>query len=232
MAAPSGASCRADRVLRRDQGVEPLAQLRLRGEAGDLLDLLAVLEEDHRRHGHDPVLRGHGARGVDVDLADLDLAGVLLGQLLDDGGEALAGGAPGRRRSRPGRAACSSGPRRRSWRRRSGRDWTWGRGSGAVPAVLGRLEFGRASIGCSRARWRCGRDPAIRSRGRVISEVAQPGLRSTPGDRGQHASPDPPRVPGRDRPRHPHPAQGRPGPRLREGRRLPGPPLPPRCHPR
>lgn len=61
--------------------------------ATDHLDPLAVLEEEESRHSGDLVVGGNLAELVNVDLVELD-AGVLLAQLLDGGGDGLAGTAP------------------------------------------------------------------------------------------------------------------------------------------
>lgn len=61
--------------------------------ATDHVDLLAVLEEEESGHSGDLVVGGNLAELVNIDLVELD-AGVLLAQLLDGGGDGLAGTAP------------------------------------------------------------------------------------------------------------------------------------------
>src|SRR3954466_5118882 len=67
--------------------------------AGDrphhLTDDLPFLEDQQRRDAADVELAGHARVGVDVALADPNLALVLLGQGLDVGGDGPARGAPG-----------------------------------------------------------------------------------------------------------------------------------------
>src|SRR5690606_8734636 len=75
---------------------EPRLVRRLRLGADHDLDGLRVLEQDHRRDAHHTELLVDGHVVVDVELADLDLALVLLGQLLDDGADHAARPAPGR----------------------------------------------------------------------------------------------------------------------------------------
>src|SRR6478735_2987275 len=55
---------------------------------------LAVLEQDHRRDGHDPVLLGETLLLVDVHLDELHLVLALLGDLLEDGRDRVAWTAP------------------------------------------------------------------------------------------------------------------------------------------
>ena len=62
--------------------------------AHDLADLLAVLEEQERRHGADAELLRDVADLVDVDLEELGVR-VLLAELDDLGRDDLAGPAPG-----------------------------------------------------------------------------------------------------------------------------------------
>ena len=64
--------------------LDQLFDLGLGHGADDLADHLAVLEHEQRRDRAHVVLRRRLRVLVDVDLADLDLAGVLAGQLLDD----------------------------------------------------------------------------------------------------------------------------------------------------
>lgn len=59
----------------------------------DSLDLLTTLEEKESRHGRDTVGSSDLRKLVDVDLEELDV-GVLGAQLLDLGGDGLAGTAP------------------------------------------------------------------------------------------------------------------------------------------
>jgi len=56
--------------------------------------LLAVLEEEEGGDGLDAVLGGEGAFLVDVDLQDLELAAELGGDVVEEGGDGLAGAAP------------------------------------------------------------------------------------------------------------------------------------------
>src|SRR5579859_235081 len=58
--------------------------------------LLAALEDQNRRHALDGELGGDAGRVVDVELADPDLALVLVGETLDDRVERLAGPTPDR----------------------------------------------------------------------------------------------------------------------------------------
>src|SRR3954464_1439510 len=67
-------------LLRR---VNRFLEILFLAEADELLRDLAVLEEDHGRDRADAVLHRHLAVAVGVDLADLDLAGVLGGDLVD-----------------------------------------------------------------------------------------------------------------------------------------------------
>src|SRR5438270_8196401 len=71
-------------------------ELRLRVVAADqFLGDLAVLEEQEPRDGDDAVFLRDVLLGVDVELPDLQLALVLLGQLIDGRRQGLAGTAPG-----------------------------------------------------------------------------------------------------------------------------------------
>lgn len=61
---------------------------------GDVVDLLAVLEEQEGGHGGDAVVGGNIRELVNVDLVELHV--LLLGaKLLDGGGDSLAGSTPG-----------------------------------------------------------------------------------------------------------------------------------------
>src|SRR5690606_10680189 len=73
---------------------EPL----LGGEPHVLGRTLAALEHDHGGHAAHAVLTRRDGRIVDVELADLDRSDELVGHLIDDGRERLAGPAPGRRK--------------------------------------------------------------------------------------------------------------------------------------
>src|SRR5205085_3308336 len=66
----------------------------LRNRADHLTDRDPVFEEEQRRNGAHLVLGRGGGVGVDVDLGELDLALVLVGELLDDGADGSARGAP------------------------------------------------------------------------------------------------------------------------------------------
>ena len=63
--------------------------------ADQFLGNLAVLEEQEPRDGDDAVFLRDVLLGVDVELPDLQLALVLLGQLIDGRRQGLAGTAPG-----------------------------------------------------------------------------------------------------------------------------------------
>ena len=62
--------------------------------ADDLVDQLAVLEQQQRRNAAHVVLDGRARVLVDVQLADGHLAGILRGQLIDGWTKALARAAP------------------------------------------------------------------------------------------------------------------------------------------
>jgi hypothetical protein len=65
--------------------------------ADELVDLLAVLEDDEGGHGADAELLGELGQGVDVELGEVDLVLELaLGPLGDLGRDGLAGAAPRR----------------------------------------------------------------------------------------------------------------------------------------
>ena len=64
------------------------------GEAHVLGFALAPDEDHHRGDAPDAVLGAGGGGLVDVELGDFDLAGQLVGELLNDGREHLAGAAP------------------------------------------------------------------------------------------------------------------------------------------
>src|SRR5688500_20231174 len=74
---------------------EELDELVAVGQPDVLALLLAGVEDEHRGHAADAVLRADGRGLVDVELADLDLALELVGELLHDGSERTAGAAPG-----------------------------------------------------------------------------------------------------------------------------------------
>jgi len=64
--------------------------------ADDLLGLLALLEEEEGGHGADAKLLAHVGDLIDVNLDKVDLAVLLLvGEVDKDGGNGLAGTAPG-----------------------------------------------------------------------------------------------------------------------------------------
>jgi hypothetical protein len=65
------------------------------GEADLHTLLLAALEDHDGGDAPDAVFSCHLGGVVDVELADLDLAGIFVGELFDDGSELLAGAAPG-----------------------------------------------------------------------------------------------------------------------------------------
>src|SRR5688500_8635063 len=73
----AGEGCEGEGLLEGFGGTEP--------DGG--LGSLARREEGDGRDAHDPVLHRRLRIGVDVELADLDAAGVLLGKLLDLGGD-------------------------------------------------------------------------------------------------------------------------------------------------
>src|SRR5918994_5020180 len=81
-------------VLRSGCEAERAFERRFRLRADGRGRGLAVLEEDHRRDGHHPVLHGQALLLVDVDLHELDLAGALLRDLLEDRSDGVAGTAP------------------------------------------------------------------------------------------------------------------------------------------
>src|SRR5450755_410474 len=66
----------------------------LRLRADDLLNDLAAGEHVHRRDSHDPVLLRHGRVLVNVELDDVDLVGVLAGDLFQYRGHHPARPAP------------------------------------------------------------------------------------------------------------------------------------------
>lgn len=74
-----------------NQGIE----LILRHSADDLVDNLAVFEEDQGGDAAYAVFAGGGGIIVNVDLADLDLAVVLNREGVDEGADRFARGAPG-----------------------------------------------------------------------------------------------------------------------------------------
>src|SRR5262245_58427875 len=81
---------------RRQDGVETLLEGRLRPEADDLADRLATLDDEERRDAADPVLHRRLGVVVCVELAELDLARVLVCELLNDRRNHSARTAPGR----------------------------------------------------------------------------------------------------------------------------------------
>lgn len=59
----------------------------------DFLNTLALVVEVESRHGRDTVVSGNGSKLIDVNLVELDV-GVGVAQLLQKGGDGLAGTAP------------------------------------------------------------------------------------------------------------------------------------------
>jgi len=59
-------------------------------EAHNFFSLFAVFEQDHGGQAHDAVLLGEGTVLVDVDFDDFVLVAGFAGQLVEDGGKALA----------------------------------------------------------------------------------------------------------------------------------------------
>jgi len=78
-------------------GVDSVDEGGQAGGAGPdkVLKLVAALEGNERGHSTDADLLGDVGLFVDVDLVELKVA-VLFGELLEDGGDDLAGAAPGR----------------------------------------------------------------------------------------------------------------------------------------
>lgn len=66
----------------------------LRTRAHDLRNLLPILEQHNRRHGPHAEFLRHIRHGVHIDLVEFRLR-VGLAVLLEDGGDSLAGPAPG-----------------------------------------------------------------------------------------------------------------------------------------
>src|SRR5215475_14296843 len=77
-----------------DELGELLEQLRLALGADETLLHLALVEDEERRDAHDVVATRDVRVVVDVELRDLDATGVLLGDVLEHGGDHLAGPAP------------------------------------------------------------------------------------------------------------------------------------------
>src|SRR5207237_7983317 len=77
-----------------DVRLEPLHQLWLGHEADDALDSLAVREQDHRRDARDAEVHRRVLVLVDVELDDPQLAGLLSGDLLQNGSDHAARAAP------------------------------------------------------------------------------------------------------------------------------------------
>src|SRR5579864_386741 len=74
--------------------LELLHQHRLRHEADDALDHLAVLEQNHRRNARDAKLHRRLLVLVDIQLDDLELARLLSSNLLEDWGDHTTRTAP------------------------------------------------------------------------------------------------------------------------------------------
>ena len=74
--------------------VDKFAQLGLGQRADFGVDGIAAFKHDQGRDAADVELAGHVRVGVDVDLTDFDLARVFCGNLLEDGGNHLAGATP------------------------------------------------------------------------------------------------------------------------------------------
>src|SRR5256885_10187448 len=80
---------------RSDRALHHRIQLRLRHRPHDLVRHLAVLEEQQGGNAHHAVLLRHVLVRVDVQLADLQLALVLGGELIDERRDGAARAAPG-----------------------------------------------------------------------------------------------------------------------------------------
>lgn len=62
--------------------------------ADDFVDRLTALEKDHCGDAHYFVLNGSALRLVNVDLGDLQIADLFVGDLIHDRGDHLAGATP------------------------------------------------------------------------------------------------------------------------------------------
>lgn len=78
-----------------DYGIDFPCELFLRLGTNNPLDHLSILEDHERGDRHDPVLDRELLVVIGVEFADLQAAGVLGGQFLDDWRHHLAGAAPG-----------------------------------------------------------------------------------------------------------------------------------------
>src|SRR5690606_12277908 len=88
------ARCGRSTSTRSQVRLDDLQQRALRLGADDLLDDLAVLVEQQRRQAHHAVLVRRLGVGAVVQLRDLDLAGLLLGDLVEHGRDHAARAAP------------------------------------------------------------------------------------------------------------------------------------------
>src|SRR5262249_40559689 len=84
-------------ALDAQHAVDDLDEVPLRLEPDDaLLRLVAAFEDEHLRDAGDAVLHSEVGVVVGVELTDLDLAGELVGELVDRGRQRPARPAPGR----------------------------------------------------------------------------------------------------------------------------------------
>src|SRR5258708_23770709 len=77
-----------------DEFVEAGPEIALAAEADNLFGHLAVLEQEKRGNGAYAVFGGEGLMLIDVHLADVHAAGILVGEFVEDGGDHFAGTAP------------------------------------------------------------------------------------------------------------------------------------------
>ncbi len=84
--------------------VEAGLQVALAAEADDLFGHLAVLEKQQRGDGADAVFGGEGLVVVNVDLADVDAAGIFLREFIEDRARSSCRGRTIRPRNQPARA--------------------------------------------------------------------------------------------------------------------------------
>src|SRR5262245_44325519 len=80
-------------VLRQEL-INHLLELSLRPGADQLLHHLPFFEEKDRRNTHDLIASGNLWVFIGVELSDLDLSGIFVGQLLDNWSDHLTGAAP------------------------------------------------------------------------------------------------------------------------------------------
>ena len=97
--------------------LERLNQRRLGAGADSACDHLAVLHQHDGRDAERVELRGQTRLGVDVDLADLDAARVVVGDLVDDRGNQAARTAPCRPTGRSVQVRSNRRPRPGNWLR-------------------------------------------------------------------------------------------------------------------